>query len=294
VRQIFDTTIKNEDDLDGTTLLGAIGFDEDAASKPLITQISRYGARTESFRQLRTNLQYLRADQPPRVIAITSALPGEGKTSTAINLALSLAQSGFKVMFVEADLRRPKAPTYLSLTKKLAGLSEILSGRLDGEIHQRIAAATQTFGQDVTFDFLSSGAIPANPAELLDSESFGLLVETLRSAYEFVIIDCPPSLPVADAAIVSTRADGVVIVASAGSTRRNQFLGVREAIVNVGGSVLGAVLNKIPYSRTYDDYGYKYGYGYGYRGRYGYRGYGGYKSYKPYAASIDDKSKSET
>jgi Mrp family chromosome partitioning ATPase len=99
-----------------------------------------------------------------------------------------------------------------------------------------------------------------------------------------VIIDCPPTLPVADAAIISTRTDGVLVVTAAGSTRKNQFLGVREAITNVGGQILGAILNKIPYSRTYDDYGYKYGYGYGYKRKYGGYRYSGYKSYKPYAA----------
>lgn len=291
LRQIFDNTIKNEQDLDGTALLGAIGFDEEAETKPLITQISRYGARTESFRQLRTNLQYLRADQPPKVVAVTSALPGEGKTSTSINLALSLAQSGFNVAFIEADLRRPKAPSYLGIPSKVQGLSEVLSGKSEGALADRISSATQKFGSDITVDVITSGAVPPNPAELLDSETFGEFIEILRDRYDFVIIDCPPSLPVADASIISTRTDGVVIVTSAGSTRKNQFLGVREAISNVGGVILGAILNKIPYSRTYDDYGYKYGYGYGYRRKYGGYRYGGYKSYKPYAAESNSSTK---
>jgi len=284
LRQIFDNTIKNELDLDQTPLLGAIGFDEEAAFKPLITQISRYGARTEAFRQLRTNIQYLRAEQPPKVIAVTSALPGEGKTSTSINLALSLAQSGFKVMLVEADLRRPKISTYLGIASKVAGLTELLSGKVEGDITTRITDVKQVFGSEITIDVISSGVVPPNPAELLDSETFAQFIENLRSEYQFVIIDCPPTLPVADAAIISTRTDGVLVVTAAGSTRKNQFLGVREAITNVGGQILGAILNKIPYSRTYDDYGYKYGYGYGYKRKYGGYRYSGYKSYKPYAA----------
>jgi succinoglycan biosynthesis transport protein ExoP len=295
LRQIFDNTIKNEQDLDQTPLLGAIGFDEEAEAKPLITQISRYGARTEAFRQLRTNIQYLRAEQPPKLISITSALPGEGKTSTSINLALSLAQSGFKVMLIEADLRRPKVSSYLAIPSKVAGLTEILSGKVEGSVAERITQVKQVFGSEITMDVITSGVVPPNPAELLDSETFVQFLKVLRDEYQFVIIDCPPTLPVADASIISTRTDGVLVVTAAGSTRKNQFLGVREAITNVGGQILGAILNKIPYSRTYDDYGYKYGYGYGYKRKYGGYRYSGYKSYKPYAAkdseSGSDKSK---
>lgn len=297
LRQLFDQTIKNENDLDATPLLGAIGFDEDATSKPLITQISRYSARTESFRQLRTNLQYIRADQPPKVVAITSAVPGEGKTSTSINLAASLAQSGFKVALIEADLRRPKSSSYLGLSAKVAGLSEVLSGKEKGSVEQRINELIQNFGEDVEFKFLSSGAVPPNPSELLDSQTFDAVIDYFRANFDFTIVDCPPALPVADASIVSTRVDGVLVVTEAGKTRKNQFLGVREAVSQVGGQVLGVILNKIPFSRSYDDYGYRYGYGYGYRRKYGYYKYSGYKSYKPYAAkgeeenSIKDQSK---
>jgi succinoglycan biosynthesis transport protein ExoP len=294
LRQLFDNTIKNEQDLDQTPLLGAIGFDEDAESKPLITQISRYGARTEAFRQLRTNIQYLRAEQPPQVLAITSALPGEGKTSTSINLALSLAQSGFKVLLVEADLRRPKVPSYLAISSKVAGLTELLSGKVEGSMSQRISDVKQVFGSEITIDVITSGVVPPNPAELLDSETFAQFLDSLRKEYQFVIVDCPPTLPVADASIISTRTDGVLVVTAAGVTRKNQFFGVREAITNVGGQILGVVLNKIPHSRTYDDYGYKYGYGYGYKRKYGGYRYSGYKSYKPYAAKNDaDISSSE-
>lgn len=293
LRQIFDNTIKNEQDLDQTPLLGAIGFDEEAESKPLITQISRYGARTEAFRQLRTNIQYLRAEQPPKVIAVTSALPGEGKTSTSINLALSLAQSGFEVILIEADLRRPKISTYLGVASKVAGLTELLSGKVEGSIENRVSEVKQVFGSEITIDVISSGVVPPNPAELLDSDTFAQLIENLRAKYQFVIIDCPPTLPVADAAIISTRTDGVLVVTAAGSTRKNQFLGVREAITNVGGQILGAILNKIPHSRTYDDYGYKYGYGYGYKRKYGGYRYSGYKSYKPYAAKDSESTTRE-
>ena len=115
LRKLLDNTVKNEDDLLGTPLLAAIGFDALADEKPLVTQIGRYAARTEAFRTLRTNLQFLNPDEHPQVIVMTSALPGEGKTTSSINLALSLSQAGAKVVLVEADLRRPKVPIYLEI-----------------------------------------------------------------------------------------------------------------------------------------------------------------------------------
>jgi capsular exopolysaccharide synthesis family protein len=286
LRQLFDTTIKNENDLDQTPLLGAIGFDEEAQSKPLITTLSRYSARTEAFRQIRTNLQYIRADQPPKVVAVTSAVPSEGKTSTSINLALSLAQSGFKVAFIEGDMRRPKCSTYLERNSKVLGLSEVLTGIVSESVEESITSVVQQLDEVSILTFLSSGAIPQNPAELLDSKRFDSVIDYFRENYDFTILDCPPALPVADASIISTRVDGVIVIIEAGKTRRNQFLGVREVITQVGGQILGVVLNKIPHSRTSDDYGYRYGYGYGYRGKYGYR-YSGYKSYKPYASQTE-------
>lgn len=275
MRQIFDSTIKNENDLDGTPLLGTVGFDEDAQTKPLLTQLSRYSARTEAFRQLRTNLQYLRADDPPKVIAVTSAVPGEGKTSSSLNLALSLSQSGFRTAYVEADMRRPKVSKYLGIESKAQGLSEILKGEL--EIYYSSPAS-----ESLMMTFVPAGKIPPNPAELLDSARFESVINHLRSTHDYVIIDCPPALPVADATIVATQVDGVLVVVEAASTRRNQFFGVRDAINHVGGQVLGVLLNKIPQTRSYYDYGYRYGYGYGYKGRYGRYGY---KNYQPYASS---------
>jgi len=129
LRKLLDNTVKNEDDLDGTPLLAAIGFDNMADEKPLITQAGRYAARTESFRTLRTNLQFLSPDSHPQVISFTSALPGEGKTTSAINLALSLAQAGAKTVLVETDLRRPKIPIYLEMSAMDPGITELISGQ---------------------------------------------------------------------------------------------------------------------------------------------------------------------
>ena len=270
LRKLLDNTVKNEDDLDGTPLLAAIGFDNMADEKPLITQAGRYAARTESFRTLRTNLQFLSPDDHPQVIAFTSALPGEGKTTSAINLALSLAQAGAKTVLVETDLRRPKIPIYLEMSTMEPGLTELISG-------QKVLNATtlkallQTEHKS-SLKVLLSGKVPPNPSELLGSQKFHQLIDLLRKQFEYVIIDCPPLLPVTDAAVVATKADGAVLVIHAGITKRPHFIGSRDAILSVGSQVLGVVLNKIPESSLEYEYGYRYGYP---------RYYGSH--YKPYA-----------
>ena len=190
LRKLLDNTVKNEDDLLGTPLLAAIGFDEIADEKPLVTQIGRYAARTEAFRTLRTNLQFLNPDAHPQVIVMTSALPNEGKTTSSINLALSLAQAGAKVILVEADLRRPKVPLYLEMSSMSEGLSDLISGpkKLTPQGIKAMLHPYESTGLKV----LLSGMIPPNPSELLSSKKFEELIDMLRKHFEYVIIDCPP------------------------------------------------------------------------------------------------------
>ena len=258
LRRLLDNTVKNEDDLTGTPLLAAVGFDKMADEKPLITQIGRYAARTEAFRTIRTNLQYLRPDSPPRVIVITSALPNEGKTTSAMNLALSLSQAGSKTLLIEADLRRPKISIYMEFDSKSSGLTEILSSTKS--ISTLLLKKNIRRFEDSKLDILPSGVVPPNPAELLASQRFDKLIAVLRRKYQYVIIDCPPLLPVTDAAIVSARVDGTILVVHAGTTKKPQFTGARDAMVSVGSSVLGVVLNMIPESSLEYEYGYRYGY----------------------------------
>ena len=273
LRRLLDNTVKNEDDLQGTPLLAAIGFDILADEKPLVTQIGRYAARTESFRTLRTNLQFLRPDSHPQVIVITSALPGEGKSTTALNLAISLAQAGAKTILVEADLRRPKIPLYLEFSNMAEGLSELISGqkKMTREVLKKLIRKDGS-GLNV----LLSGKVPPNPSELLGSAKFDELIAMLRKQYEFVIIDCPPLLPVTDAAIVAAKADGAVLVLHAGVTKKPHFVGSRDAMTAVGSTILGVVLNKIPEASLEYEYGYRYGYP---------RYYGAH--YRPYANRAD-------
>jgi len=270
LRKLLDNTVKNEDDLQGTPLLAAIGFDEIADEKPLVTQIGRYAARTEAFRTLRTNLQFLNPDAHPQVIVMTSALPNEGKTTSSINLALSLVQAGAKVVLVEADLRRPKVPLYLEMSSMSEGLSELISGpkKLTPQGIKSMLHAYESTGLKV----MLSGKVPPNPSELLSSKKFEELISLLRKQFEYVIIDCPPLLPVTDAAILSAKADGCVLVVHAGVTKRPHFIGSRDAVKAVGSVILGVIINKIPESSLEYEYGYRYGYP---------RYYGA--NYRPYA-----------
>ena len=255
LRKLLDNTMKNEDDLLGTPLLAAIGFDEIADEKPLVTQIGRYAARTEAFRTLRTNLQFLNPDAHPQVIVMTSALPNEGKTTSSINLALSLAQAGAKVILVEADLRRPKVPLYLEMSSMSEGLSELISGpkKLTPQSIKAVLHPYESTGLKV----MLSGKIPPNPSELLSSHKFEELIEMLRKQFEYVIIDCPPLLPVTDAAIVSAKADGCVLIVHAGVTKKPHFIGSRDAVKAVGSTILGVIINKIPESSLEYEYGYR-------------------------------------
>ena len=273
LRRLLDNTIKNEDDLQGTPLLAAIGFDILADEKPLVTQIGRYAARTEAFRTLRTNLQFLSPDSHPQVIVITSALPGEGKSTSAINLAISLAQAGAKTILVEADLRRPKIPLYLEFSNMAEGLSELISGqkKLTSVMIKKLIRK-----DDSGLNVLLSGKVPPNPSELLGSAKFDELIKMLRKQYEYVIIDCPPLLPVTDAAIVAAKADGAVLIVHAGVTKKPHFIGSRDAMTAVGSTILGVVLNKIPEASLEYEYGYRYGYP---------RYYGAH--YRPYANRAD-------
>ena len=270
LRRLLDNTIKNEDDLNSAPLLAAIGFDDIANEKPLITQIGRYAARTEAFRTLRTNLQFLSPDAHPQVIVMTSALPNEGKTTSSINLSLSLVQAGAKVVLIEADLRRPKVPLYLEMSSMSEGLSDLISGpkKLTPQAVKGMLHAYESTGLKV----LLSGMVPPNPSELLSSNKFEELIAILRKQFEYIIIDCPPLLPVTDAAIVSAKADGCVLIVHAGATKKPHFIGSRDAIKAVGSTILGVIINKIPESSLEYEYGYRYGYP---------RYYGA--NYRPYA-----------
>ena len=296
LRQIFDNTVKNDLDLGDIPLLAAIGLDAEAIEKPLVTEIGRYSARTEAFRSLRTNIQFIKTESPIQIITVSSSLPGEGKTTTALNLSISMAQSGLRVLFLEGDLRRPRSGKYLRIGKKKVGFTDVLTGRVTDFSAKGLNKLLLDWGND-GMKYLPSGNVPPNPSELLNSGNLDPFFTAVRKHFDFVIIDSPPLLPVTDGAILAKKSDGVILIAKAGSIRIGQLHGSEEALRAVGANVLGAVLNMIPENaRDSDNYGYRYGYTYGYRskrgGRYGGK-YGGKYSgeYGEYGAI--DKAKVE-
>jgi receptor protein-tyrosine kinase len=256
LRQSLDTRINSAGDLLSITerpLLGTIGLDSNAKDAPLITQIASHSPRAEAFRVLRTNLQFVDVDTPSKVFILTSAIPEEGKTSTSINLALSLAQAGVKTLLVEADLRRPRASIRLGLDGAI-GVTSILVGKVKFE------DAVQATG-DTGLDFLASGPVPPNPAELLQSKAMHELLDGLRSTYDVVIIDAPPLLPVTDAALLATHADGAILVVRHGKVTKDQVRLSADRLNQVDARLIGVVMNMVP---TKGRGGYGYGYGYGY------------------------------
>lgn len=285
LREALDTTIKSPDDLqDATGLapLGVIAFDPEAKKQPLAAMEQR-ATRAEAFRAIRTNMQYVDVDNPPKVIAVTSAIPGEGKTTTSINLAITMAQAGRRVVLVETDLRRPKASSYLGVESEL-GLTDVLAGRAT------LADTLLQWGRGL-LTFLPAGHTPPNPSELLASHQFEQVLSVLRGQYDYVVIDSAPLLPVTDGAIVSKAADGAFIVVRFGKTTRDQLATAVAALNQVDAKVLGTALNFVPTGRR--GYGYKYGYKYGYRYGYGY-GYGyGASEYKSQGMHASDGAAAE-
>ncbi|MDH4159251.1 MAG: polysaccharide biosynthesis tyrosine autokinase [Actinomycetota bacterium] len=266
--ETLDTRIKNVEGLQkyfDTTLLGVIGYDPDAAKMPLVVQDAPHSKRAESFRQVRTNLQFVDVDHRPRSLVVTSSIPREGKSTAAINLALTIAQTGRPVFLIEADLRRPKVAEYLG-AESGAGLTDVLVGRAT------VDEVLQPWGRTGNLWFLASGPLPPNPSELLGSQAMADLIHHLETRAT-LIIDAPPLLPVTDAAVVTQMAGGALIVVAANKARREQLRTAEEAIGSVGGRVLGLVMNMA--SNKGPDasrYGYSYGYDYranGQRGKLG-------------------------
>ncbi len=259
VRHFMDNTVKTTkqvEDLTGATTIGGVLYDPSMASHPLFSHQQTQSVTTEAYRQIRTNLQYVNVDHPPKIIVVTSSVSGEGKTTTAINLALVLAQSGQRVALIEADLRRPRVVRYLQLIGG-AGLTNILAGKAS------LSELLQPWG-DGKLSVLASGPNPPDPSELLGSEHMSRLLDELRDSHDYVIIDAPPLLPVTDAAVLAVLADGVVLVTRWGMTKREQLRAAATTVQLLEAKVLGTVLNMIPHKGG-SGYGYGYGYGYSYQ-----------------------------
>jgi len=232
----------------GSPLLATIHFDPRSAKAPLLVG-EPSGRRSEDFRALRTNLEFLDVDDPPRAIVVLSCMPGDGKSVTAANLAIMLAVAGKSVCLVEADLRKPRLAQYMGVEDSV-GLTGVLAGKLE------LDTALVQWSRGLV-SFLPAGELPPNPSEILGSAQMGSLVGGLKDRFDYVIIDSAPLLPVTDGSILSRVGDGALLVARHGKTKRPE---IDEAVASVGaagGRVLGCVYNCAPLKRAArSGYGY--------------------------------------
>jgi capsular exopolysaccharide synthesis family protein len=222
---------------------------------PLAPAVSRRGIRrvviseagmaaTEAYGGLLTNLSYALPDAPPRVVAFTSALPGEGKTTNAVNLALALAHRGAKVLLVDGDLRRGVVHNVFEADRE-PGLTNVLWGQVGFDS----ARHSIQVGESATLDYLTTGALPPNPTSLVESNTMRALLEQWREQYDSVVIDTPPVNVITDAALLGAHADGVVLVARSGVTHAAALGYAIEQLRRVQARVLGVVLSDIDFAR---------------------------------------------
>ncbi|HEY8524535.1 MAG TPA: polysaccharide biosynthesis tyrosine autokinase [Acidimicrobiales bacterium] len=249
--ELRDKTIRSETQLGAlhpVPVLGMIPLDRSLRDAPRNRhQLTASTAGTESFRQLRTNLDFIDVDSPVQVVVVTSSVAGEGKTTTVTNLAAALVAARRRVLIVEADLRRPSLNGFFGAEGR-PGLTDVLVGR--------IALDAALLPVVTGLALMPSGQLPPNPSELLGTEAMEELLDELRGRFDSVIIDTPPLLPVTDAAVLSAHSDGVLVVVRSGKTTRHQLLLAMRSLQAVGARVLGTVLNGAPSRRdsTYSAY----------------------------------------
>jgi capsular exopolysaccharide synthesis family protein len=225
-------------------------------SMALITLKDRRSPIAEAYRHLRTSLLFSSAGKPPQTILVTSSQPSEGKTTTAINTAITLAQSDVDVVIIDCDLRRPRLHNHFGL-ENTHGLTNYLSGERNTE------NLLKPYKDLPRLKVITSGPIPPNPAELLSSNEMKNLLQFLRGNFKHIVIDSPPAISFTDAAILSTLVDGVVLVAMAGKSSIHLMRRFKQRLGNLGARIYGVVLNGIKAnSAEYDYYGYGYTYSY--------------------------------
>ncbi len=251
LRESLDDRIRTDRDLRAVTelpVIGAVPHDPGGSRRPLVVDTHPSSSRAEAYRGLRTNLRFVDVEVRSRAVSLTSSVQGEGKTTTAVNLALSIAQEGRRVLLIDADLRRPRVAERLGL-EGAVGLTEVLLER------SSLEDAVQTTGREGALTVLPAGSIPPNPSELLSSDRMRRLLERVERDFDDVLIDAPPVLPVTDAALLSTITGGTLLVVSLRRVSPSQVRRSLEALATVDANVLGLVLNRVPAKR-----GNRYGY----------------------------------
>lgn len=250
LRDVLDTRVRDTSDVEDLLdlpVLASLSRTSVAAGMAFVEEETRGGHQAEEYRRLRANLQFLGVDADDLCLLVSSSLAGEGKTTTITNLAIALAEAGSNVLLIDADLRSPRVGRYLGL-ESAAGLTTVLIGRAS------VNDVLQPWGSQ-SLTVLTSGEVPPNPSALLATRALSDLIASMRKRYDVVLIDAPPLLPVADAAILSRLVSGVVLVADSRRVRRAQLRESSEAVRSAGGLVLGVVLNKVKPRRSK---GYRY------------------------------------
>jgi len=220
----------------------------------MVTHFEPKSPVSEAYRTFRTNIQFARFDKPPRTLLVTSAGPGEGKSTSVANLAITMAQMGTRTLLVDADLRRPVLHSIFE-QKKDIGLTNVLLGSvsLKDAVHELAVP---------NLSLLCCGTLPPNPSELLGSEAMKKLIEQLKEVYDVILFDSPPVVAVTDAAVLSTQIDGTILIISSRETTRNAENRAKALLNNVQAQILGAVLNNVKVEGRYGSYYYYYYYHY--------------------------------
>jgi polysaccharide biosynthesis transport protein len=224
-------------------IVGKIVYDKNAKSQPLPIVSHSHLPRAESFRSLRTNLRQLERTETAQCLVVTSALPREGRTSVAVNLAIAVAQSQRRVLLIDADLRRPAVAKRLGLTAE-TGLSDVLvnEARVEDVVW---SLGTQTWQEAALLDVLVSGRRAPDPSELFARPVLGDLLDEARKRYDLVVIDTPAVLPVTDGALLAAQADGTLLVVNARTTNERDFDEARTALRLAGARLHGVVFNAV-------------------------------------------------
>jgi succinoglycan biosynthesis transport protein ExoP len=267
--EYLDDTVKTPEDLEERVGIPVLGFVPDMDTKRVsmdgfsyrgvVSMVEPTSSAAEAYRNIRTSLFFSAPAEETKVLVITSGGPGDGKTTTATNLALIIAQSGKRVLLVDADFRKPMVHKVFNLESKV-GLSTVLVG--EAGLEEAVQKARRDGKVVENLDILAAGPKPPNPAELLDSEATRRFLNEARQAYDRIILDTPPVLFVADASIVSAIADGVIMVVKSATNTRSLAARAREQLAGVKARILGGILNDVIVSRLgyyYSDY-YYYGY----------------------------------
>jgi non-specific protein-tyrosine kinase len=260
--EYLDDSVKSVDDVkkagDISTLASIPNVKLEQGANRLITSAQPRSPVSEIYRILRTNIQFSSVDNPPRKLLVTSANPGEGKTTIAANLAVVIAQAGHKVLLLDADLRRPMQHVVFDLNPK-PGLTELLlENNLVDDSDDTVVPVEKFIQKTNTpnLHLMASGVIPHNPSELLGSFRMKAALDLLSSQYDFLIVDSPPILALADSLILSAQIDGVILVAQANRTKRRQLKLTVEKLQEVDAPLVGVTLNRG--SQKEEGYSYYY------------------------------------